>query len=230
MSADHTHEPTQKRIQTAWQEGRFPNSPYLCGAVGLVVAVACLDWSAELVGVELLALLRQLWGHDILRAPPNLYAIGGRVCWQLLPSFLMIWAAMVLVGVVQSGGYWNSGNAIRWRTPDFAWTGFDKLIRLLLLLICFLLSTGCLIWMYALEWINPMRSADGSSVCGQLVIVGYWMSLTLLGWSILDWGYLRWKFYQSLKMSHQELKDELKDQERVQITRPIQSTRRVESD
>lgn len=227
MAADQTHDPTQKRIEKARSDGRFPNSPYILASFGLLASIACLDWFARGIAIECVLIYRQIVGGNLLDSDPDVHSFAWRVLWCLLPGFLIIWMITFLVGFAQTGGYWNPTKAIALQLPNFSWSFADKLVRLGILLATLVLSIYGLVISSGYACITFSQNSLQQSIeimFRQITFSGYWLAVTLVLWSLCDYGYLRWTFHQGLKMSHQELKDELQDQERVQIARPISVT------
>lgn len=226
-----TEAPTQRRREEARQQGQVAFSADLVGAVQLLVAVVALSVNGASLGRGLLALARRdLSGNGQKVLDPlsvqglfaSLFSNGAELVGFLLG---MIFAAAVAVGLMQTGFQFTPALlTLHWDrlSPATGWSRLFSLsttVRALTSLLKVVIVAALAYWVIkgrviqiaylgetalkdalARIWDLAMRLA--LAIAGGLALVG-----------VLDYGYQRFRLERSLRMSRQELKEELKREE-----------------
>jgi flagellar biosynthetic protein FlhB len=229
---EKTEEPTQRRREEARQEGNIPRSNDLTAALSLLAAVVLMD----LLGLRLLEGLMQalkacLTGSHTSN-PTRVGELAGLVQYvgQLLgESVVLFTLAIMLAGAVALVG--QVGFVI---TPKPLQPSFSKLspikgvtnlfnLRALMRLV---MSLGKLALIAAvagfviardLEWLQHLAHMELTPAFFGAAQFVYELSLKLvillLILAIIDYVYQRWQHEQDLKMTKQQVKDEMKRME-----------------
>lgn len=228
---DKTHEPTPYRRQKAREEGQVVRSQDLASALLLLAAVGLL-W---LTGRRLAGALRELTTEHLsgevwlALTPQDVAHLAAHLAWRLLWACGPLLALMALAGglahLVQFGFlYLPQKLALDWQriSPihnaqrlfslhNLVQLGFGILKTALILAV----GLGAL-WR---EW-DTVLSLPGRPAAQ---IGGLWMGLmagislkvaaALVLLAMADYGYQYWKHEQDLRMTTQELKEEIKQQQ-----------------
>lgn len=228
---DKTHEPTPYRRQKAREEGQVARSQDLASALVLVVAVGLL-WLASRNLARLLGDLavehlggtawRTLATQDVLHH-------AARLAWQLLLAcgpLLALWMlAGVLAHLLQSGFlYLPQKLALDWQRISPIHNGrrlfsLHHLVQLLfgILKTALILAVGCwTLWSRRelLQTLPGQPAAQlGGALLGLLAGMCLKVAMALVVLAIADYGYQYWKHEQDLRMTTQELKEEIKQQQ-----------------
>ena len=229
--ADKTQDATPHRRQQAREEGRVAKSQDLASAALLLVGLAALSWLGGPV-VKMLGryAIDQLGGEPWLTADPQFFvAHAQRLIYALGCVLLPIFALLVLAGiaahVLQAGFIFLPEKA----TPDLSrldpLQGFRRLfaltnlVRLVMGLLKMALVAGVA---YASlhgqrEKILGLAALTTPEIAGFLVQVligtGMKIALALLLLAVLDYGFQWWKHERDLRMTPQEVREELKNLE-----------------
>jgi flagellar biosynthetic protein FlhB len=228
---ERTEAATPRRREEVRRRGQTARSADVNAAVALLVGVLFLrSWGQNLVG----------WSLDLLRTTlTNLHQpdITPEVAVQALLAFALfsasvlgpIFAVMVVAGVVANVlqvGFLFTLYPLR---PDFSrlnpLQGFQRLFSTRSLVelvksIAKMLIVGYVLWrvmagqlltVMALPQV-PWQAAIGFTV--SLVFeVATWAAVVLLVLAVLDYGYQRFSFERQIRMSRQEVREELKQTE-----------------
>lgn len=230
--AEKTEQATPRRRQEAREEGNIARSTDLNAAVMLLASVLLMQWLGMhmLTGMKLL-IQEQLgpsWAYNPLRTD-DLQQTLGWAGWMMLgiaaPLVLAMTAVGALVSITQVGLIFS----IKPLTPNLGrlsplkgLKGFLDAragIRLVMSLSKVALIGGLAFWfihqdmpailsMSSLE-ILPMFAA----ACGLAYSLALKLALILLVLAILDWAYQRWQRERDLRMSKEEVKEEMKRME-----------------
>ena len=242
---EKTEEPTSRRLSQARERGELPRSPDFGGAMEVLVICLLLTFLGGSLIDGFSALLKGslTFSRAEIEAPQDLPMIlGGRVLegfwavrWLLLASVVV-----ALLAATLNGGFNFSGKAA---APKFsklnpltglqrifgaqAWVG---LLRNLLKFVAIAAVLGAVLWsrrfeMVALsrEALEPMVKAGAEMALTTFTLV----SAAVAAIAILDVPYQRWSYLRRLRMTKQEVRDEMKDIEgRPEVKRQIRRKQR----
>lgn len=226
---DKTHEPTPYRRQKAREEGNVVLSRDLASAILLLVALLAIGSLGNSLITLLGKLLReQLAGEAWITfntqdAAHRTMQIGAGVAGGLLPILGIILGTAIAVNLAQVGFLflpdklgldWNRINPLNNWSRIFSITGAVNLGMGLLKM-----SVVATVAVYTLwdEWPRVLQLAaeDPTTIALYLATISYWTSIkiavALVVIAVLDYGYLWWKNEQDLKMTTQEIKEEMKE-------------------
>lgn len=230
--AEKTEQATPRRRQEAREEGNIARSTDLNAAVMLLASVLLMQWLGMqmLTGMKLL-IQEQLgpsWAYNPLRVD-DLQQTLGWAGWMMLSLAAPLALAMTAVGVLVSVTQVGLVFSIKPLTPNLGrlsplkgLKGFLDAragIRLVMSLCKVGMIGGLAFWfiyqdmpailsMPRLE-ILPMFAAS----CGLVYSLALKLALILLVLAILDWAYQRWQRERDLRMSKEEVKEEMKRME-----------------
>jgi flagellar biosynthetic protein FlhB len=225
---DRTEAPTPRRLQEARDEGRIPRSVDLTAAVALMAAVILL----KILGNGLFGSLLQLTGdlgESLDVAGGDLAAVVLRVALAtargLLPFLGLLLLATALGAVVQSGlspslkplepklEKLNPATGVRRLfSLDSATRAGQGVFKITLVaLVAYVTITGELDTVLNAGLLEPAGIVQMSAAL--LYKLALRLGLTLLVLALLDYWYQRWNWWRRLKMTKQEVRDELKRME-----------------
>jgi flagellar biosynthetic protein FlhB len=226
---DKTEAPTPRRRQEAREQGNIPRSPDIVAAVLLVSMMVLLGWYGPGVIHSLKDLMVEMLSESSLDggiaalhsdAGAALRAVGR----SLAPLFAGACLVAILTNLAQVGLYFNVSrlqpnlaalNPLRGLGRVFG-GGNGNLIKLLMnlakmLLVSFVAYSavhGKIGMIVSAQRLTALQAfhLGGSVVYAILIRVG----LLLFVLAIVDYIYQRYRIEQSLKMSKQEIKDEMR--------------------
>jgi len=242
---EKTEEPTARRLTQALERGELPRSPDFGGAVEVLVICLLL----VLIGGGLVdsfsALLKGSlsFSRAEIEAPEDLpIVLGNRIFegfwavrWILITSVVV-----ALLAATMNGGFNFSGKAA---APKFsklnplnglkrifgtqAWVG---LLRNLLKFVAIAAVLGAVLWSSRFEMIalsreafEPMVAAGAEMALTTFTLV----SAAVAAIAILDVPYQRWSYLRRMRMTKQEVRDEMKDIEgRPEVKQQIRRKQR----
>ena len=245
MADQQTEKATPKRRQQAREQGQVVRSRELTASFVLLGGALFLRWFAGAFVMQwrtvLFTVMEQAVHSDfsVLAGNQALFLVRALLLPALLPVALLmgaLFAVAALVSVGQSGGLAVKQNALTLEfsrlSPGsyfrqvFSFTGLARLLKSLLptLLMVFLawrlvsnqfLSTPLLSLMRVPEMYQQAYSLLMQAAC------------LMLAWSGLDYLVEWWTHEQSMRMSKQEIRDEMKQTEgSPQVRRRIRSIQR----
>jgi flagellar biosynthetic protein FlhB len=228
---DKTHEATPHRRQQAREEGQVVKSQDLASA-GLLVAGLVILWYFGQSLAEQLGTM----AHEQLGGTPWLAAGQAdvvhhlvRVAQALLTSLLPILALLVLAGIVAQMGQFGflflpQKLAIDWQriNPLQNWQRIFSLSNAVHLgfgifkVLLIVAVAAVALWSERVRLMNLVNETT-PQIAVYLFSVMFWTSIkiggSLVALAILDYGYQYWKHEQDLKMTTQEIKEEMKTQQ-----------------
>ena len=230
-SGDKTELPTERRREEIRERGNVARSVDLNVAVSVLAAASVIyffggDTALALVDVLRKSLSAPAWTDiDVPRLSRESWALARPVAGALLPGLALLVASAVAINAAQVGFIVTSEPL----TPNFARINpFSGAMRLLslqstvrlagsllkLLVLCAIVAgfvTGRLP-----EFLKTIDS-DTAALCrqigGWLVSIAFQLALGLVVLAVLDYGFQLWKFEQDIKMTKQEIRDELRHME-----------------
>jgi flagellar biosynthetic protein FlhB len=225
-----TEEPTPRRRERAYEEGKFALSSELTSGVMVFVGVGGLALLADSFGDGILTHTRNLLSNLPSRELPTemveklmtgMFERGLAVAGALL-GFLV--AAALAVNFGQVGFHLNTERVgIDWERASplhmdrlFSWS---KLMRGLIMILKVVAVATVAWWILRDRGGEVAQVGDGnlrstvSHSWALLIRLALGMAGTLLVIGAIDYGWQFWQFERSLYMTKQEIKDEMKQEE-----------------
>ncbi|MBX6342324.1 MAG: flagellar biosynthesis protein FlhB [Thermomicrobiaceae bacterium] len=228
MSQERTERATPRRRQEARKKGQIARSTELSSAVGLLASVVFLRWYGGFASGAISTLMRGTFeGLDGLELTPlALQHLG----WQAAMTFARVTGPLLglvlVVGVASAtaqGGFVFSLHALR---PDFnrinPAVGAKRIVskRGAFETVKAILKLGVVAALtYPLVRADIGRFASltggdplgiGRALGGALADIGLRASVAYLALALVDYGYQRWEYERRLRMSRQEIREEMK--------------------
>jgi flagellar biosynthetic protein FlhB len=228
-SNDKSQDATPHRRQQAREEGQVAQSPDLASA-GLLIAglVVVLIFGGKLVEFFLQLAHSQLGGEAWLSADQDFaihqsHAILLELTQVFAPVLGLFLLAAVLVHVVQTGFVWVPQKLALDPNRISPLSGFQRLfslsnvVRLVMGLFKVVIVSLVAFWSlyHRRDEILGVSALELSQIAKFIVDITLWTSLkialALLILAIADYAYQRWKYEQDLRMSPQEVREEMKN-------------------
>lgn len=230
-ASEKTIAPTPHRRQQAREEGRVAHSQDLAAAVLLVVGLATvLTLGGRLL--EFFARLAQRqWGGAAWMTADSEFAVEqGRtlvveLAGTVAPLMGLLVAAGLVVHVAQTGFLWLPQRIV----PDFnrvsPVTGWRRMMSManwmrlamgLVKLAVVGIVAGCSLYARRDEIVGSAALSLpqlGAFISDIAVWTGLQIASALLGVAVLDYAYQWWRLQQELRMTPQELREEMKNQQ-----------------
>jgi flagellar biosynthesis protein FlhB len=228
---ERTEQPTGKRLGEARDKGQVARTPEAGPAVMVLAAAGFLTWAAPAWYVSFQGLLAMTLSE--MRATPWTPAHAEEFGLRLLayyaalaaPPILTMAAAGVAVGFAQVGFVWTSHPL----TPNWdklsPITGFRRLfgshalvelakapLKLAILgtVTYFTVRPAVL----ALMWGAGQSTTSTLATVAELVVTLLWrLGLAQAALSVADYGYQRWSLGRQLRMTREEVKEEMRQTE-----------------
>lgn len=228
---DRTEAPTPRRRERAREEGQVAQSPDLTNALVMFVAAIALRTVGPVVGGGLAVLLTDnlptIRGSDGGFAETVVW--GKWLCANLLWLSGGILAAVLTLGLLVSGlqvgfRFTPAALSLKWSrlSPAEGWkrlVSLDGFVRGLSTLMKLTLAVSVGVFVLASRWEEIRIRAQGTlrdavvlawDVAASVAVA---ISAAALLWAAADYLYRWWRHEQQLRMTRQELKDELKHDE-----------------
>ena len=230
-SEEKTEEPTSRRLQKAREEGQVARSPELPAAAVTIAALAMILITGNMLISKLAEAFSSGFNFDrkLVHSSNLLPAIFAH---ELLDSFLLIAPLLLLTAAVAiassgaTGGFLFEMGSV---APKFSkinpLNGFKRMfgvkaaVELGKALLKFTLVSGAVAWVLidnvgTLNKISRMALEPGFSVAGELLTrSSLIMACSLAVIALIDVPFQRWQFNKQMRMTKQEVKDEMKDME-----------------
>jgi flagellar biosynthetic protein FlhB len=219
---DRTEAPTPRRLEKAKEEGQVALSREAVSFATLLAAALGCGLTLPWLGTDLMRAMRGLLamppGGDAIAAAGALFTAAGSL---LLPVLGLVAAVAVAATLAQTG--WPQKGF----TPEFGrlnpWTGLTRLVgpqalAELLRTLAKLLAVGAALWLAADPGVLGtalMRPAGGllaqaAGLAWDLVVAAL---LAFAVVAVLDLVWTRYSHLRRLRMSREELREELRDSE-----------------
>jgi len=226
---DKTEQPTDHRRTKAREQGNVACSTDLTGALLMLTATGAMQF----LGPDLFETLAKAM-HGSLAASPairldvptwiaGMWTMAGLIAAAVLPFMVLLMLGGLVSNLAQIGFLWSpdalmpkferlspmSGaqRIISWHAVAKLGGSLGKLIVLASVAYTFL-HWKLPAFLQLTHWELPaMLKLYGSS----LIELAFYLSLSLLGVALFDYGFQFWKHEQDLRMSKQEIREELKD-------------------
>jgi flagellar biosynthetic protein FlhB len=242
-----TEQPTQQRRDKAREQGQVARSRELSGALALLAAIVVLVGGAAKSLVEWQVFTRNIWNyaadHDLASCYPMIrWTATAALAWVTLPM-AAAWGAAVL-GSIAQGGVIIAPAALQPKIDRlnpaqkfsqlFSMTAVSGILKALL-------PAGVIIWLSVSlimrDWprVLSANTIDVHTFVGWISSVLFeitWKgALVMAVWSGADYMLVRQKHESDLKMSREEIREEMKQSEgnpqiKMRIRRLQRQTRR----
>ncbi len=228
---DKTEEPTSRKLSKAREEGQVARSTELPAAAVTIAALGMLyitgDWLVKKLAEAFVSGFH--FDRKLVHSPNLLPGIFGH---EMFEAFILIAPLMVLTAVVAvaasgaTGGFLFSTKAIAPKSDKLnplngikrmfgtrAWVELGKA------LLKFILVSGVVAYVLydnvtTLNMIGRMSFEPGMAVAGKLLAKSALiMACSLILIALIDVPFQKWQFMKQMRMSKQEIKDEMKDME-----------------
>jgi flagellar biosynthetic protein FlhB len=228
---EKTEEPTAKRLQDAREKGDIPRSRELSATALLLAAAASALLFGSQVAGSMMDIMRESFSLDRLDMfdPARMFTHLGEALYE---GFLSLWGFYLLtllaalLSPIALGGWNFSGQAIQPKGSRInPLSGIKRmfslkaLIELFKALAKFLLVGSfaiMVLWLDQPDLIALAREAVEPAIAHSLQILGWSflvMSLSLIIISLIDVPFQLYDYNKKLKMTLQEVKDEMKNTE-----------------
>jgi flagellar biosynthetic protein FlhB len=230
-SDDKTEEPTARRLEKAREDGQVARSTELSAAAVTISAVSLLFITGGYVVTKLAEKFAAGFNFDrkLVFSSNLLPAIFGH---QMLEAYILIVPVLGLTVVVAiaasgaTGGYLFSLKAVMPKASKLnpaaglkRMFGVKALVELGKALLKFFLVTGVLVYVLndnidTLNLIGKMALEPALATAGKLLAkAALLITLSLVLIALIDVPFQRWQFMKQMRMSKQEIKDEMKNSE-----------------
>ncbi len=229
--SDRTQPPTERRRREARARGEVARSADLVAALVLLGAMAGLWWQGPVLADKLARLVRE----GLSAAPPHDVTIDGavhlfaavahRVMLATAPILLVVVAAAAVANLMQTGWLWvpqallprterldPARGLSRWMSLN-SWFGLGSgLAKLVVLTAVFM------------AFVRVRMASSGPLALGEPSILlslparwlgelGLFLSLSLVGLAVLDYGFQFWRDERSLMVTVEERRREQREDE-----------------
>ena len=230
-SEEKTEEPTSRRLSKAREDGQVARSTELPAAAVTIAALGFLF----LTGGVLVAKLAEAFGsgfnfdRKLVHSPNLLPAIFAH---ELLESFILIAPLLLLTAAVAiaasgaTGGYLFSLKSVAPKASKLnplnglkRMFGTKALVELAKALLKFFLVAGVVTWVLSdnivtLDALGKMAFEPGMKVAGEMLSKSALiMACSLIIIALIDVPFQKWQHMKQMRMTKQEIRDEMKDME-----------------
>ena len=243
--SERTEEPTARRLRRAREDGQVARSAELPAAAVMIAAVFTLLMTGGVLVSRLSGMLKSSFTFDrrTLDTPTLLPATFAS---QLLEAMLLVLPVLVvtaIVAILASGATGGFHFSLKSVAPKFSklsplegikrMLGARAAVELFKSLAKFSLVAGVL-WALVDKHMNELIRLGNMNLEPALAIAGtlltksaLWLTLSLVLIALLDAPYQRWSFMKRMRMTKQEVKDEMKDMEgRPEVKQQIRRRQR----
>lgn len=228
---EKSEDPTDKRRSEAREKGNVAKSTDLNAAAMMIAATSGLLFLGPAMGNAMMDLMRGYIGGPALLqmdangAAQDLRDIFNLMAAGVLPFVMLMFASALAINVAQIGFLftmeplqlkWNRVNPIEGAKRIASITSLVKLGVSVGKIIIFASIVVWFIYSHLAEF-TGLIDTDTVTMLGYAswltIQLAFILSLALLVLAILDFSFQKWKHEQDLKMSKQEIRDEMKNME-----------------
>lgn len=228
---DKTEEPTAQRLRKAREDGQIPRSQELAPAVMMVVATLFFTMTGQYLFTKMSGLFKHQLQFDrlIFDKPELLPAIFGQAVvdgFMVVLPLTVLLMVMAMASTVMSGGLLFSPKLVM---PKFSkinpFTGLARIFGKQALIqlgkaVAKFLVVGAILLVSIMNNLNELTNisqldlGQALKVSGTIIVDScFWLSLGLVLIALVDVPLQRHQLNQKLKMTKQEVKDEMKNSE-----------------
>ena len=228
-SQERTEQATPKRLKEARERGQVPRSRELNTMIMLLTGSSGLLILGESVLDRLILLTQRGWSLERAvifddRALSAMLGLAvGDALWSLAP-FLVLVSMAALLGPIVLGGWSFSFKSLsfKWEKLDpvkglgriFAWRGLMEFLKTLVKFAVVTLIAGFLLWQLADHILALSNEPLKQAIAHAAQLIGwsfFGLSAVLIVLAAVDVPFQLWDHSRQLKMTRQEVKDELKE-------------------
>jgi len=230
-SAEKTEDPTERKLRNAREEGQVARSVELPAAAVTIGAILTLFfmggyWIKQMAEIFASGFKfdRKTLDNPDLMVTAFAHQMGE--AFLLIVPVLLVTAVLAILSSGATGGYLFS---LKNTLPKFSklslLSGFKRMfganaaIELLKAILKFSLVT-IVLWALVSRQMDPMMQLGQMAIEPALAAAGWmiaesalWLSLSLLVIALIDAPYQKYSFIKRMRMTKQEVKDEMKDME-----------------
>ena len=230
-SAEKTEDPTERKLRNARDEGQVARSVELPAAAVTIGAILTLFfmggyWIKQMAEIFASGFKfdRKTLDNPDLMVTAFAHQIGE--AFLLIVPVLLVTAVLAILSSGATGGYLFS---LKNTLPKFSklslLSGFKRMfgtnaaVELLKAILKFSLVT-IVLWALVSRQMDPMMQLGQMAIEPALAAAGWmiaesalWLSLSLLVIALIDAPYQKYSFIKRMRMTKQEIKDEMKDME-----------------
>lgn len=228
---DKTEAPTPRRRQEARERGQVPKSTDLTAAIAMLGAMVLLNWLAPGMTKTLAMLMTQLLSYD----GPDATSVEGFAAWTTMAGkafisvFLPIGAGLMLVTILSLVGQVGLMLTFHPLMPSLSklnpLNGLGRIFSMdsVMRLFTSVFKVGVI---GAVAYITIRNRIDllaniaemefwalASGVGEMIIMLGIRLAIVLLILAIIDYCYQRYRHEKNLKMTKQEIKEEMRRME-----------------
>ena len=243
--SERTEEPTARRLKRAREDGQVARSAELPAAAVMIAAVFTLLMMGGVWVSRLSDMLKSSFTFD-RRTLDTRTLLPATFASQLLEAMLLVLPVLVvtaIVAILASGATGGFHFSLKSVAPKFSklsplegikrMLGARAAVELFKSLAKFSLVAGVL-WALVDKHMNELIRLGNMNLEPALAIAGtlltksaLWLTLSLVLIALLDAPYQRWSFMKRMRMTKQEVKDEMKDMEgRPEVKQQIRRRQR----
>jgi flagellar biosynthetic protein FlhB len=230
-SEDKTEEPTSQRLSKAREDGQVARSTELPAAAVTIAAMGMLFLTGGYLVSKLAERFASSFNFDrkLVFSPnlmPALFAQEALECFLLIVPILTLTLVVAVLATGATGGFLFAPKAIAPKASKLSITaglkrmfGIKALVELGKAILKFTLVTGALVWVLSsnidtLNLIGKMSLQPALQAAGELLArSALLMTLSLVFIALIDVPFQRWQFNKQMRMTKQEVKDEMKNSE-----------------
>ena len=230
-SAEKTEDPTERKLRNARDEGQVARSVELPAAAVTIGAILTLFfmggyWIKQMAEIFASGFKfdRKTLDNPDLMVTAFAHQMGE--AFLLIVPVLLVTAVLAILSSGATGGYLFS---LKNTLPKFSklslLSGFKRMfgtnaaVELLKAILKFSLVT-IVLWALVSRQMDPMMQLGQMAIEPALAAAGWmiaesalWLSLSLLVIALIDAPYQKYSFIKRMRMTKQEIKDEMKDME-----------------
>jgi flagellar biosynthetic protein FlhB len=266
QDGDKKHDPTPRKLEQAREKGQVAKSQDLAASIVLLFAIVLLMTIGQSIVADLCEYARVMLSEPLLLVPENQEMEGLRQSvdslfhetiirhlnfkklYSLFYFFLVLLLTAVIANIMQFGFLWQPEKLaldIKHLDPI---KGFGRIFSMQSV-VRFLMGIGKIVICAAVAWFAVVGSIGeilalpenetnqiASFLVWLLLLIGLKVAVALVILALLDLVYQRWKHMQDLRMTDQEIRDEMKNMigdpqiisKRRQIQREMAQKQRVQ--
>jgi flagellar biosynthetic protein FlhB len=221
-----TEEPSQKKMDEALEKGQVISSKEVTNACVLIVLTTMIAWVLPVIFKHTFMNLRLLIEHSgsIFVDQGQIWnvtrAVSGKALLSLAPLFVMVIIAVIFSTFLQQGQITFSGNSIEPKLSKisifagvgrlFAMRNFVEFIKNITKVLLVSMFLYLIIDADITDMGVGLILSQFHSIINHIMIC---ITVTSIVLAIIDYSYQRYEYYQSLRMTKHELKEEHKQAE-----------------
>ena len=228
--SDRIHPPTPRKRKQARDQGRFAKSKTLVTAGVLLGFTALLSWWGESLARALMCSIEHGLGEPILtldrgQAIRSIACVVFAAATLLLPMLVALMLLATGMNLLQTGLVWTPSrlrpsmervSPVARLTDIFSPRSLGRFLTTALKLVA-IAATAAALFRTCLPEIARLGEMPleglAAALFGLVLRCCGWMGMTVFAIAVLDYAIAWWQHEQSLRMTEQELREEMRDLE-----------------